>query len=545
MPPTFGLQRTHLTGSTQLSKLNTRVRFPSSAPHIRCLTAYRVAKAGALKAILDRRLTVALSHAHRSPLGTNRPTCAFCGRVSAWRGTVPLTGIERGRGGWMTAEAIVMNKSAVALAADSAVTIADADRSYKTFDTANKLFELIKGSNIGVMVYSDADLNGTPWETIIKTYRRDNPTFTASHVEDYFDHFLTFLESNSRVMRAEDEWLAVSSIVTSQLNILRKNIFDRVEDYVTAGGRVVKRRLHEVVNDVCDRWQKHIEESADIHSRSEFSDQDIRRAYSDLVKHITEARLSTLGLESRDIRRISQLALVCLKKEVDRKPYSGLVLAGFGKHDYFPKQIGTKISARLSGHLMMREPDMAEISVTSDRNGYFATFAQDGPAQGWVNGINAEVRDVIGNHWLNWVSRSLPRKLGRALQSDGRLTPEQIKIAASPMLSLAREQLSDFLNHMDDYEDENFRAPMLASISLLPKEELGLLAESLVNITSLKQRMSIFQANTVGGAIDVALISPGDGFVWLKRKHYFDTEFNPTWTLTHHARIDAMSEGIK
>ena len=32
---------------------------------------------------------------------------------------------------------------------------------------------------------------------------------------------------------------------------------------------------------------------------------------------------------------------------------------------------------------------------------------------------------------------------------------------------------------------------------------------------------------TVGCPIDVAVISRGDGFVWIKRKHYFQPELNP------------------
>jgi hypothetical protein len=31
---------------------------------------------------------------------------------------------------------------------------------------------------------------------------------------------------------------------------------------------------------------------------------------------------------------------------------------------------------------------------------------------------------------------------------------------------------------------------------------------------------------TVGGAVDVAVISKGDGFIWIKRKHYFKPELN-------------------
>jgi hypothetical protein len=31
---------------------------------------------------------------------------------------------------------------------------------------------------------------------------------------------------------------------------------------------------------------------------------------------------------------------------------------------------------------------------------------------------------------------------------------------------------------------------------------------------------------TVGGPIDVCVISRGDGLVWIKRKHYFSQELN-------------------
>ena len=59
----------------------------------------------------------------------------------------------------------------------------------------------------------------------------------------------------------------------------------------------------------------------------------------------------------------------------------------------------------------------------------------------------------------------------------------------------------------------------------LPKEELASMAEALVSLTSLKRRVSLEQ-ETVGGPIDVAVISKGDGFIWIKRKHYFDPTLN-------------------
>jgi hypothetical protein len=66
----------------------------------------------------------------------------------------------------------------------------------------------------------------------------------------------------------------------------------------------------------------------------------------------------------------------------------------------------------------------------------------------------------------------------------------------------------------------------MSMIGLLPKDELAAVAESLVNLTKLKLRVSQ-KLETVGGPIDVAVITKGDGFVWVKRKHYFSPELNP------------------
>ena len=60
---------------------------------------------------------------------------------------------------------------------------------------------------------------------------------------------------------------------------------------------------------------------------------------------------------------------------------------------------------------------------------------------------------------------------------------------------------------------------------MLPKEELAEMAETLVNLTSFKRRVTP-SAETVGGPTDVAVISKGDGLVWIKRKHYFDPALN-------------------
>ena len=52
-------------------------------------------------------------------------------------------------------------------------------------------------------------------------------------------------------------------------------------------------------------------------------------------------------------------------------------------------------------------------------------------------------------------------------------------------------------------------------------QEMAELARNLVNTTELHQKMT-FQKESVGGLIDLAIISKADGFQWLNRKSWYE-----------------------
>jgi len=61
----------------------------------------------------------------------------------------------------MTAEIAIINRSAVTLAADSAVTLTVRGVE-KTYNAADKLFEISDTAPIGVMIYNNLDFMGVP-----------------------------------------------------------------------------------------------------------------------------------------------------------------------------------------------------------------------------------------------------------------------------------------------------------------------------------------------------------------------------------------------
>jgi hypothetical protein len=96
----------------------------------------------------------------------------------------------------MTAEIAILNKTAVALAADSAVTISAGSNQEKIFDSADKLFELSDCDPIGVMINNDMNFMEAPLPVLIKRYRLSAPKF--SKVEHAAMDFLSYLHRFGR-----------------------------------------------------------------------------------------------------------------------------------------------------------------------------------------------------------------------------------------------------------------------------------------------------------------------------------------------------------
>ena len=95
----------------------------------------------------------------------------------------------------MTCEIAVMNKQAIALAADSAVVLGKAG-GRKVFNTMNKLFNLSKRNPVGILINGDSELLGVAWEVIVKTFRDKLNHKNFAYLSQYADEFINFLDNN-------------------------------------------------------------------------------------------------------------------------------------------------------------------------------------------------------------------------------------------------------------------------------------------------------------------------------------------------------------
>lgn len=91
----------------------------------------------------------------------------------------------------MSAGICIMNKNAIAMAADSAVTIG---QHIAIHNSANKLFALSRYEPVGVIIYANASFMQIPIEIIIKQYKSYLSKKKFNSLEDYVLDFINYLE---------------------------------------------------------------------------------------------------------------------------------------------------------------------------------------------------------------------------------------------------------------------------------------------------------------------------------------------------------------
>jgi hypothetical protein len=155
-------------------------------------------------------------------------------------------------------------------------------------------------------------------------------------------------------------------------------------------------------------------------------------------------------------------------------------------------------------------------------------FAQGEVVDAFLQGVDPALQQALFGATGEVFNRALAAILDAVKRVDPKLhkgLSKTVNPQLGPLLEgLRREWSEKCQEHVN---------PVLQIASTLPKDELAAMAEALVNLTKFRRRITTVP-ETVGGPIDVAVITKGDGFVWIRRKHYFDPALNQRVVARYH-----------
>lgn len=414
----------------------------------------------------------------------------------------------------MTAEIAVLNKSAVALATDSAGTIGAGGAETKIYNTVNKIFELSAHHPVGIMIYGTLDFMSLPLETLIKQYRDHLKNRSFPTIDDYVDDFRRYL--GNVPYQETDEETNIRRLLSRRFMELNKTLDRAVIQNAAKDGRYRRSKVNGVI-------------TAQIRSALAAARKGARppgffvKRPPDLLAKLEpwfqKAINDHIGMP---LTAGSTALLHKLAEElVFRCPLSavrtGIVIAGFGKEEICPTLRSIEIDGIIGGRLKWsahRGVDIGRYTTGADVLG----FAQDDMVERFLGGVDPA--------YSRYVSSAMERIFDK-LVADMRKNNATMTDKSAEALKLVFDKIRvDLSTELKNYSDRTFRRPTIDLVRFMPKPDLAKLAESMIELTSLKRRVS-WDQDTVGGEVDVAVISKSEGFVWIKRKHYFPRDLNP------------------
>ncbi len=414
----------------------------------------------------------------------------------------------------MTAVIGILNKHGITMAADSAVTVTGGNQK-KIYNTANKLFTLSKHHPVGIMIYSSSTFMSTPWEIIIKLYRKELKDNCFDTIEDYKNDFVKFLREKDFYTTNESQLLNFKQFIYWQLDSLKNRMIDDLSEGKTEAELSVEFKailLEDLQNSI-----KSYEGATNI--LNDFADYtlDNFKSYAEAgIKEVADTVFDGIEINDEIFSSIIELYFHHLRTTNFIGNETGIVFGGFGEKEIFPSLVSIRVSDVLDNRLRYYDFDKCEIS--DNNNGAIMPYAQTDVINMFIKGINPEIDYTYISVFKKLLVEYTETIVG--LLNGG--NPDLAKKISDFDLSIISNEFESQLNEL---KREKQIAPTLDTVAILSKEDLAEMAESLIYLTYLKLRISSTE-ESVGGPIDVAIISKGDGFIWKKRKHYFEESLN-------------------
>jgi len=408
----------------------------------------------------------------------------------------------------MTAEVAIMNRIGVALAADSALTIGEGK---KTLSSADKLFQLSR--SVGVMVYGSAVFLGVPWETIIKEYRRELGEGEFATVEEYAGDFCGFMSRNKMLFPKKDRDEGVLNLLWESYDYIFRVINRRLE---SEDENLSPKESARILEEELDELSKEVRKSRSFESVTDAAIVAIRKKFAKNIREIQAEFMEDFPVSVAARDKIQSIGIDLLRKYLIPED-SGIIFAGFGNREVMPSIHEYKIHGMVGDELRV----INGLDATASSSWGIFPFAQADEILSFAKGIHPDHHVQMRASADQFLDDVISSVLD-IIQESGLVLPDATKNQINSMADKRIGKLFDDWVNMAEAHGE----PIVDMLESLPKHEMAFMAEALVNLAKFRTRVTPV-LDTVGGSIDVAVVTRGDGFVWIKRKQYFDPSLNP------------------
>jgi hypothetical protein len=410
----------------------------------------------------------------------------------------------------MTSEIAVMNQRAIALAADSAVTLSDGGKIVVRNDQ-RKLFNLAEGVPVGVMVFGKAEVMGHPWEVLLEHHRKKRKSGTLRRVGDYAAAFTLMLDNLEEFFpreRQKDEyrWLLASvfRFVARLMHYLHQSGAKGPDEEILRQAVALVWRRYQFREDGSPR--------RDLGCFPPGTGETLAREQAGVIDEMIAYGFSAFVLDAATRQQLHDIAVWCVVKDLFLEDVTGLVFAGYGESEPYPAVVTYNASAVVGGIVKRAEADVT--AIDGEMHSAITLFADSEATYAFLRGIELDLEARIYGT-ADALGRRLVDQLAEAFTGVDPAQRESVR--RQFQTQFLPQYLQRFYGQISDYQQEAYIDPVLRVLEIATRKDLAEMAQEFVALNIFKKRI-MAKNQTVGGAVDVAIISRDAGFAWWKKQ---------------------------
>jgi hypothetical protein len=341
----------------------------------------------------------------------------------------------------MTVEVLLMNRTAVAMAADSAVSVTEDSRVLTSQTGVQKVFVLNGQSASGLMVHGLAEFCGCPWATVVEAFKAKGlggePTLTATveslvgllrslyggelvsrdQAATYFRFFVAYAVRDFQLHYERLQGAAPGRPADELLNLALEHLRAEVMQttlYGDEGPRQVDRgRVGEETQVLRGLVEAHLDDVLEVMSAELFGQGVVSREMRAKLAGVVRAGLTTTWMPSE-------------------LPTTGVVVAGFGRDELSPSYFELQVYGLVGDVLKYDYSDAGRLGP--DLPVVIKSFAQDSAVNRFLRGA-----DWVFLANTDYASAHLANEMFQGMFEGGNMDAGQRKALTGQMTGMVSE----------------------------------------------------------------------------------------------------------
>ena len=360
---------------------------------------------------------------------------------------------------------MIITKEGITLASDLAIT----NPNNKSYNCGDKIFKITDEFPIGILINGNVDFEEVPLETLIGEFTKTIDFKNLKSVESVKNGFLEYLSSNTN-------HTPVDEYISWVLEDFKKELIEEIDEY--GFDEALKYYTSSELNPIVENYENFKNEFDDIIP----CDKD-KSEYNLKLWKIFSHQLSYEG--------------------------TGMIFAGFNAGEFYPTFFEINLHCNDNGKIIYEEVDF-EINT---KEPLIKVFAINEEAYTFITGTSTEFEEYVETY-VEQSNETFLLELEETLHDEEEFDIKQINDISSICKKLIDNSYSNMSQTIKDYK-LNALYEASESTDYLPKMILWDLADYLIKLTALKQKLSS-DYETVSSETEIAFINKTHNFKWVK-----------------------------